>query len=200
MTRLTTLTLLTFLTLMSAPVQAAYRDTVLGTPGLISYWQLNEIAGTSASDSKGVNPGTHLTGAYPGMFRLISTGYSAYYDGAGGYTAVSSSSALNPTNAISLEAWVRPDTLPSSSTIIRKDSQYLLRLQSNGAVVFLRVAEGVPVCELRVAHFECPSNRHGGQRRPESGDVHVDSVRPLYSGLREFCCRELAAGVLAAVR
>lgn len=136
MTRLTALTLFTLLTLMSASVQAAYRDTVLATPGLISYWQLNEIAGTSASDSKGVNPGTHLTGAYPGMFRLISTGYSAYYDGAGGYTAVSSSSALNPTNAISLEAWVRPDTLPSSSTIIRKDSQYLLRLQSNGAVVF----------------------------------------------------------------
>ncbi len=58
MPRLTTLTLFALFILVSAPVQATYRDTVLATPGLVSYWELNEIAGTSAADSKGQAEGS----------------------------------------------------------------------------------------------------------------------------------------------
>lgn len=37
---------------------AAYRDTVLNTSGLVSYWRLGEASGTSAVDAKGLQNGT----------------------------------------------------------------------------------------------------------------------------------------------
>ena len=47
------------------PPPSAYRDAVLATPGLVSYWRLGERTGSVAVDEKGANPGT-----YGGAFRL----------------------------------------------------------------------------------------------------------------------------------
>jgi hypothetical protein len=109
-------------------------------PSGVSSWKLDETSGTTALDSWGSNHGEHTSGVAVGTPGLVSTGHSADYDGARGWTVINSSASLNVTSAITLEAWARPDTLPSSSastrTILRKDGQYLLRLLSNGAVVF----------------------------------------------------------------
>lgn len=106
----------------------------------VSSWKLDESSGTTALDSWGSNPGTHSAGVLAGAAGLTAAGRSADYDGSAGRTTVNSSSSLNVTGALTLEAWARPDTLPASSaqtrTIMRKDGQYLLRVLSSGAVVF----------------------------------------------------------------
>jgi hypothetical protein len=43
----------------SAPPPSPYRDAVLATPGLVSYWRLGEGSGTTAADEKGANPGAY---------------------------------------------------------------------------------------------------------------------------------------------
>ena len=41
------------------PPPSSYRDTILDTPGLVSYWRLGEGSGSVAADEKGANPGSH---------------------------------------------------------------------------------------------------------------------------------------------
>jgi PKD repeat protein len=47
-------------------VGSTYSSTVLGTPGLVSYWRMGEASGTSLQDSKGTNDAT-LHGATLGV-------------------------------------------------------------------------------------------------------------------------------------
>jgi hypothetical protein len=117
-------------------------------PSRIGVWRLDETSGTTARDGWGGNPGTHTAGVSVGTPRLTlgsspgspEVSYSARYDGTGGRTVINSSAALNPTGALAIEAWIYPDALAPTSattnTIIRKDAQYLLRVLSNGSLVF----------------------------------------------------------------
>jgi parallel beta-helix repeat protein len=125
-------------------------------PSVVSSWRFNETSGTTAQSDWGSNPGTHTSGVRVGAPRLIIGSppgypeiyYSADYDGASGRTSVNSNSSLNLTNAISLEAWIRPDTLPPvAGTIVHKESQYSLRLLPNGAITF-RLWIGAAVKEI----------------------------------------------------
>jgi len=56
---------LTALTASPSPAQGTYRDLVLSTPGLTSYWRLAESSGTVAADAKGQAAGTYVGG--PGL-------------------------------------------------------------------------------------------------------------------------------------
>ena len=100
---------------------------------------------TAARGGWAGNHGTHTSGVRVGAPRLTIGSLAGYpeifypadYNGTSRLTTVNSSSSLNPTSAISLEARISPDRLPSnSSTIMRKDSQYLLRLRRDGAIAF----------------------------------------------------------------
>jgi hypothetical protein len=53
----------------AAPGASAYRETILGTPGLAAYWRLGELTGTLAADQSGNHPG-----AYAGGFLLGEEG------------------------------------------------------------------------------------------------------------------------------
>lgn len=109
-------------------------------PVMVSSWKLDETSGTAARDGYGTNHGTHSAGVAAGRSGLTASGFSADYDGSAGRTTVNSSASLNVTAAITLEAFMRPDTLAPSSastrTVLRKDGQYMIRVLSNGAVVF----------------------------------------------------------------
>jgi hypothetical protein len=113
-----------------------YSDAVLETTGLRSYHRLAEASGSAACDSAGGNAGT-----YAGSYALGTPGAIAGGDravslsGTGGHVRVPSSTALNPTGPLTLEAWVRPSSAEPSQTVIRKDGQYLLRL-SGGRAIF----------------------------------------------------------------
>jgi hypothetical protein len=86
------------------PPPSAYRDAVLATPGLVSYWRLGERAGAVAVDEKGTNAGT-----YSGAFTLGNPGAltgdpdtAAGFDGVTG-DMTAATGALG--TAATLEGW-----------------------------------------------------------------------------------------------
>jgi hypothetical protein len=121
------------------PDSATYAGTVLGTPGLIGYWRLGESSGTTAADEKGTNPGAYWPGsgytlARPGS--LTRDGNTAVeLDGTSGFAYVPDSAAVKPTAAVSIEAWVKPDSLTGTRWIVVKDTFYYLYI-ANGATIF----------------------------------------------------------------
>jgi hypothetical protein len=86
------------------PPASAYRDTVVATPGLVSYWRLGERTGAVAVDEMGMNPGT-----YSGAFTLGDGGAltgdpdtSAGFDGT---TGEMTAPASGPGAMGTLEGW-----------------------------------------------------------------------------------------------
>jgi trimeric autotransporter adhesin len=94
---------------------STYSSIVLGTAGLLYYWQLNETTGTSATDFKGAN-----TGTYHGGFTLNQTtanglGTSVAFNGSNTY--LSEGTIINlPT--LSFEIWVYPTAVPTANNLI----------------------------------------------------------------------------------
>lgn len=79
----------------------------------VGYWRLGEGSGTTAADSSG-NSGA---GTYVGGTTLGASGApvsdsdtAVSMDGSSGYVQVPSSSALNPSAHVTVEAWVNPST------------------------------------------------------------------------------------------
>ena len=100
----------------------------------VSYWRLNESAGPTAADSVGANPGTYV-GAVPGAPGLLAsvTNTAASFSGATQYVRALNSASLSPTARISLEAWIKPTTIPAAGafeSIATKAESY--SLQFNG--------------------------------------------------------------------
>jgi hypothetical protein len=122
----------------SATTQAppTYRTTVLGDHPL-SYWRLDETSGTVAGDQTVANPGTFLGGLTLGVAGLLSsdpTNGGLGYDGVSGDVRVGQSGALNLTNGITVEGWIRPASLPPagvSRTIFAKTGAYALQLNGS---------------------------------------------------------------------
>ena len=105
-----------------------------------AYWRLGEAGGSTAADQAAfANSGAYLGGLALGQAGVVPVAQSTAIalDGADDTVRVPSSASLNPTAALSLEAWIRPSALPSTTaTLVRKDLQYLLRISSGGAVTF----------------------------------------------------------------
>jgi hypothetical protein len=141
----------------SAPVTFTvvkpYRDEVMADSPR-GYWRLGESSGTAAANVTGATGATYLGG-----FTLRQAGAlsgdpdtAAQFNGVNGTVRIPSSTALNPTTAISLEAWVKPAALPATTvTIMRKGAPVLLRLGSKGAVSF-RLTKGGTVNEITTAN------------------------------------------------
>ena len=74
--------------------------------------------------------------AQPGAI-AADTNTAARFDGVNDTVRIPNAAALNSSSALSLEAFVRPGTLPgSTATLMRKDLQYLLRITSGGNLIF----------------------------------------------------------------
>ncbi len=134
----------------STAAAATYRDTVMADAPR-AYWRLGEPSGTAAADQTGFAN----TGAYQGSPALGQAGIvpvaqstAMALDGTNDSVRVPTSASLSPRAALSLETWIRPATLPTSTaTLMRKDLQYMLRLGSSGAVSF-RLWRGGATSEL----------------------------------------------------
>ena len=114
---------------------SAYRAAVLADSP-VSYWRLGETSGTTAADERGLAPGTYSGGptlGRPGAL-LGDTNTAALFDGSNDQMSVTSS-ALNLRTSLTLEAWVRPTSLPGSGEdeIIRRSGQYSLDITPQGA-------------------------------------------------------------------
>ncbi len=98
----------------------------------VSYWRLGEISGTTAADERATNPGTYQNSPTQGATSLLATdtaNKAVSLDGTNDNVKVASSSSLQLTSPLSLEAWIKPTSLPPSgsyATIIAKPGSYVL--------------------------------------------------------------------------
>jgi len=81
----------------------------------VGYWRLGEASGSSACDAVGSGSGTFAgTVALGGAGALAGDPNTAVRFSAGGSVEVPSQAVLNLNGAFTVEAWVKPETLPAS--------------------------------------------------------------------------------------
>ena len=99
-----------------AGAPATYASTVMADSPA-AYWRLGEASGSSAADSSGNgNGGSYAGGVTLGAPALINDpNTAASFDGNDDRMYFSDSASLSPTAAISLEAWVRPNAVPTAA-------------------------------------------------------------------------------------
>ena len=90
---------------------AGYRDTVLATTGLQSYWRLGETSSASAADSKGTITGSYVNGVtLGGGGALLSDSNGApSFDGVDDYVEIGDVYDFAGTAAFSIEFWIKKD-------------------------------------------------------------------------------------------
>jgi len=116
------------------PSSSGYRAAVTGD-GPVGYWRLGESSGTSAADAAGSNTGTYRNGVATGAAGLTSdtADRAASFDGANDSVAVPGAAGLSPATTVTVEAWIRPTTLPGAgnfASVVTKAESY--SLQFNG--------------------------------------------------------------------
>jgi hypothetical protein len=109
------------------------------------YWRLGETSGTTAADFTGAFPGTYVNGPLLGRTSLLpaESDRSVGLDGTNDYVRVANAPALNPAAELSVEAWIRPDKIPSAGTfasVVSKPEAY--SLQFNGPKLEFTVMRG----------------------------------------------------------
>jgi hypothetical protein len=125
----------------ASPGSDAYREAVVGTPGLSSYWRLGELSGSSAREevtgSLGALEGRVLLGA-PGVLGQLSNTAMSFDGLSGGLAAPGPALAENGT----IEGWfrwragtgtVRDNTGPSGGWLLAFNSAGTLRYRVGGS-------------------------------------------------------------------
>jgi hypothetical protein len=122
----------------ASALSSPYANAV-AADGPVSYWRLGESAGTVAADSMATNTGAYLHGVTLRSSSLLpsdSANLAASFDGADDIVSVPSSDSLRLTNAVSVEAWIRPTAIPASgsfASLATKAESY--SLQMNGPLL-----------------------------------------------------------------
>ena len=100
--------------LLLFPATAQAQECLPAPEGLVGWWP----GDGDASDIQGANTGV-LVGT---TFAAGKVGQAFSFDGVDDFVEVVDSGNLNPTTAITLDAWVGPDTInPVSSRIVSKE-------------------------------------------------------------------------------
>jgi hypothetical protein len=111
----------------------------------VSWWRLGEASGTRAADQMGRNTGTYNGGPSLGAVGLLASDRdrAATFDGVNDHVATPGT-GLAPGSGLSLEAWVRPTSLPAGgqfASIATRPDAYSLQL--NGPLLEWTVIDGV---------------------------------------------------------
>ena len=96
------------------PPPSNYATTV-GADNPIAWWRLGEASGATAVDQKAANPGTYFNAPTLGAASLLGSdtaNKAVTFDGTNDYARIANSTALNISTPITLEAWIKPTTLP----------------------------------------------------------------------------------------
>jgi len=128
-------------------------------PSLVSLWRLDELSGTTAADATGVAPGAYVnspTRGAPGI--APDGGTAAAFNGSDEYVAISPPAALDPTQAITIEAWFDADAF--SGSLVQRYEAYELRPQANGSVVWRVWIEGTMMALLSKPEVATPGQPH----------------------------------------
>jgi len=91
-------------------------------PALVGYWNLDETSGTTAHDSSGnSNDGT----VYSATWTVGKIDNALNFNGANSWVSIPSSNSLSGVSQLTLQAWIKPDTLstnPQMKQIVGKSS------------------------------------------------------------------------------
>jgi hypothetical protein len=85
------------------------------TRGLVGYWSFDERQGTTAADASG--SGNHGT-LYGPSWTTGKHGSAIQFDGSDDYVGIPYDSSLQPTEQISVEAWIKPSSLSGDQTVV----------------------------------------------------------------------------------
>ncbi|HEX2084376.1 MAG TPA: LamG-like jellyroll fold domain-containing protein [Solirubrobacteraceae bacterium] len=111
-----------------------YRDLVAGHPAVQGYWRLAETSGTTAAavaGDSGAISGTPALNA--GGLLLKDSNAAIDFDGVDDQVNVTDADRYDATNAVSIEAWVRPDALAASTQhVLCKSGAYCLAVGADG--------------------------------------------------------------------
>ena len=119
----------------SACASDGYSATVLGTPGLVSYWRLGESSGTSAADTKGGNAGTYSGSVTLGAAGAVAGNTAASFGG-GGFVNLGNDASLQLGSG-TIEAWIKTTGAGSSYRgIVVKQFAWSMFLYENVLVVY----------------------------------------------------------------
>jgi Concanavalin A-like lectin/glucanases superfamily len=88
-----------------------YRDVILGTAGLQSYWRLGEVSGVTAFDSKGTANGTLNGPSFGGAGATTHPNDALTLDGVDDYVDFGDVHDFAGTSSFTLEAWINRTTL-----------------------------------------------------------------------------------------
>lgn len=98
---------LTVIGIRFSPDATGYKNTILSTTGLLSYWKFDETTGTTAKDYAGVNDGTY-TGGYTLGGGGVPPSTSVALNGTTGYIECGAPITPLPTSGpYTLEGWVK---------------------------------------------------------------------------------------------
>jgi hypothetical protein len=75
--------------------------------GVVSWWPLDEPAGTTTADIVGANPGTLVNGPVPSPLDG-KVGNALSFDGVNDFVEVSDAASLDITSEITIDAWIKP--------------------------------------------------------------------------------------------
>ena len=102
-------------------IGTSYRDDILADAPA-AYWRLGELSGTTARDEKGTNNGTYQNGVTFGRPGVLTadTNSAVSFDGVDDIVTVPSSSSLNATSGVTLEAWVKRTKSGAWQNIVSK--------------------------------------------------------------------------------
>ena len=102
----------------------------------VSYWRLSEGNGTTAADTKVTNNGVYTNNPTLGASGLIASdpaSKAVRFDGVNDYVAINNSASLSIPTAVTLEAWINPESIPAAgsfASVITKPESY--SIQFNG--------------------------------------------------------------------
>ena len=117
------------------PPTSDYSSAVIADSS-VSYWRLSESSGATAIDNQGMNHGSYINDPALGSAGLLAsdpTNTAIITDGVNDHVMVDSSSSLQLSSAITLEAWIKPASIPAAgsfASIVTKPESYTL--QFNG--------------------------------------------------------------------
>jgi hypothetical protein len=117
---------------------ATYQAAIAAAASKVVWYKLDEASGTSAADAAGSRTATHSGTVTVGSTSLITAGAGKAATYGGGRTTVASDAGLQLTGSLSIEALIKPTTIPGTGQawVLSKDNSYGLGFH-NGKLAFL---------------------------------------------------------------
>jgi DNA-binding beta-propeller fold protein YncE len=126
------------------PPSGPYATAVVGDSPA-GYWRLGETSGSTAFDGVGSSSGSYQNSPTLGTAGLLTNdaNTAVTFNGSNQSVSIPSNGVLSPANTISVEAWIKPSSLPASGSfrsIVSKAESY--SLQFNGPLLEFTIIQG----------------------------------------------------------